>query len=172
MSGRKNKYETHIEPRFEEIKKWCKRGATDKEIIKLLGVGKTTFYEALQNYSEFADLIKSNRIDAVEELKTALYKRAIGFQYVEKKTVKQKMEFPETLKMILEDRGIDVKDLESPWLAKTETITKTALADPTSALILLKHWDKDTEWTGDPASLKIKKEELKIKQKQAENENW
>lgn len=151
--GRKNKYFTHVEPRFEEIKKWCKRGATDKEIIKLLGISKDAFYKYKNEFTEFNDLIKKNRIDVVEELKTALFKRAVGFQYVETK----------------ESVTTDEDGNES---VKREKITKTVVPDPTSALILLKHWDKDTEWTGDPASLKIKKEELKIKKKQAENEDW
>ena len=46
------------------------------------------------------------------------------------------------------------------------------LPDPASALILLKHWDKETEWTQDPATLKVKKQELELKKKRIENEVW
>jgi len=53
-----------------------------------------------------------------------------------------------------------------------QTYEKYALPDPASAMILLKHWDKDNEWCNDPASLKIKKEELKLKKKQMESEVW
>lgn len=151
--ARKNKYETNVKPRFEEIKKWCKRGATDKEIIRLLGISKTVYYEYLTKYPEFSDLIKKNRIDAVEEIKTALFKRAIGFQYTETKEIKA----------IDEDGNTSVR---------TEKVIKTVVPDPASCMILLKHWDKVNEWTNEPALLKLKKEELKLKKEQLENENW
>lgn len=153
MAGRRSKYDTHVKSRFEEIKKWCKRGATDKEIYKALGISKDAFYKYKNEYSELNDLIKKNRIDAVEEIKNALFKRATGFQYVEKE------ESNET------DEDGNVKH-------KVRKVTKTVVPDPASCLILLKHWAKDEGWTNDPAALELKKKELKLKEKQAENDNW
>lgn len=174
--GRPNKYETHVKPRFEDIVKWLKLGATEKEIAKNLGINKSTFIDYKNKYSELSDLIKENRKKPVEEIKAAMLKRALGFQYTEKKTIKQRAEFPDWVKDKLEELDINVDKLERPILIKTEETVKTALPDPTSGLILLKHWDRDEngkpKWTGDPASLDIKKEELKIKQKQAESEDW
>lgn len=151
--GRKSKYESHVKPRFKEIEKWCKRGATDKEIIKLLGISKDAFYKYKNEYPELNDLIKNNRIDAVEELKNALFKRATGFQYVEKEETKET------------DEVGNVKH-------KVRNVVKTVVPDPASALILLKHWAKDEGWTNDPAILNLKKQELEFKKKQAEKENW
>ena len=128
--GRNNKYETHVKPRFDEIKNWCKRGATDKEIIQMLGIGKSAYYNYLSKYTEFSELIKKNRINAVEEIKNALFKRAVGFQYVETK----------------ESKNTDENGIVS---VKTEKVVKTVVPDPASCMILLKHWDKENGWTNE-----------------------
>lgn len=175
--ARPNKYETHVKSRFEEIKKWLELGATEKEIAKNLGIAESTFMDYKNKFSEFSEFLKENRKKPVEEIKAAMLKRALGFQYTEKKTIKQRIDFPDDLKVLFEDNGFNILNrFERPVLIKTEETVKTALPDPTCGLILLKHWDKDkngnAKWTGDPASLEIKKEELEIKKKQAENENW
>lgn len=163
--GRPNKYETHVKPRFEDIKKWLNLGATEKEIAKNLGIADSTFMDYKNRFPEFSDFLKENRKQPVEEIKAAMLKRALGFQYTEKKTIKQKIVI----------KGDNEENIPAT-LIKTEETIKTALPDPTCGLILLKHWDKDKDgkakWTSDPASLQIKQEELEIKKQQAENDNW
>lgn len=174
--GRKSKYETDVKARFDEIKKWLETGATEKEIAKNLGIANSTFMDYKNKFPEFSDFLKDNRKHPVQEIKAAMLKRALGYQYTEKKTVKQKIDFPDELKDMLENYGIDINNIQRPILVKTEETLKTALPSETAGLILLKHWDKDkngkAKWTGDPASLEIKKEELKLKKEQAEKENW
>lgn len=170
MAGRKSKYYTHVKPRFNDIAKWCKRGATDKEIIKALGIGKSAFYEYLEKYKELSELIKTNRVNAVEEIKCALYKRAIGFKYKEKKVITQRSNYTEKQIIALEEAGIDVEKLGTPFITKIEETEKQALADPASAMILLKHWAKEEGWTNDPQSLELKKEELELKKEKQESE--
>ena len=46
------------------------------------------------------------------------------------------------------------------------------MPDVSAATILLKHWDKEQEWTQDPATLKLKKEELELKKQHAESDAW
>ena len=149
MSGRPSKYETNVKPRFNEILEWLQSGATEKEVAENLGVHKSVFCKYKNQYKELNDLCKNARKKPVQEIKAALYKRAIGFNYTETKLT---------------------EDSEGNW--KKETYTKAALPDPTAAMMLLKHWDKDEEWTSDPASLKLKKEELEVKKKQLESEEW
>lgn len=149
MAGRPNKYESDVKPRFNEIKEWLQSGATEKEVAENLGVHKSVFCKYKNKYKELNDLCKNARKKPVQEIKAALYKRAIGFNYNETKLT---------------------EDSEGNW--KKETYTKAALPDPTAAMMLLKHWDKDEEWTSDPASLKLKKEELELKKKQSESEEW
>lgn len=148
-TGRPNKYFTHVKPRFEEIKEWLKAGATDKEIAENLGVNPKVFCKYKSDFTDLNELCKNGRLKAVQEIKAALFKRATGFSYKEQKVINS------------EKNGLTV-----------ETYTKYALPDPASAMILLKHWDKDQEWTQDPALLKIKKEELKLKKEQMESGEW
>lgn len=149
MAGRPSKYESNVKPRFDEITEWLKLGATEKEIAENLGVNHKVFCRYKKQYSELNALIKKGRKQPVQAIKAALYKRAVGFSYTE---------------------GKFIEDDEGHW--KKETYTKTALPDPTAAMMLLKHWDKDEEWTSDPASLKLRKKELELKEKQVESEDW
>ena len=149
MAGRPNKYLTNVKPRFSEILEWLQIGATEKEIAENLGVNPKVFIRYKQQYSELNDLIKKGRKQPVEAIKAALFKRATGFSYTEEKYI---------------------EDSEGYW--KRETMTKTALPDPTAAMMLLKHWDKDSGWTSDPQSLELKKEELALKKKHMESEDW
>ena len=147
--GRPNKYLTNVKPRFSEITEWLQLGATEKEIAENLGVNCRVFCKYKTQYKELNELIKKGRKAPVQAIKAALYKRAIGFQFTESKLI---------------------EDSDGGW--KKETVTKAALPDPTAAMMLLKHWDKETEWTSDPASLKLRKKELELKEKQVESEDW
>lgn len=158
--GAPSKYETHVKSRFEEISEWLSLGATEKEIWNNLGIHKSTFYDYKSKYKEFSDLLKKGRKKPVEEIKAAMLKRAKGFQYEETKTVIERIEYNDG-EVIVPARKV-----------RTETTTKTALPDVAAGLVLLKHWDKESGWTTDPQSLELKKKELELKEKQAENEAW
>lgn len=151
--GRPNKYESNVKPRFAEIEEWLKAGATDKEIAKNLGVNQKVFCKYKNDYTELNELIKNGRISVVQQIKAALFKRAVGFNYTEKKIIES------------ERNG-----------KTTETYVKAALPDPASAMILLKHWDKDekgnSKWTSDPAMLELKMKELELKKDALEKGQW
>ncbi len=171
-TGRPSKYETHVKPRFAEIKEWLKAGATDKEIALNLGINAKVLCKYKNQFSDLNELFKNGRISAVQDIKAALYKRATGFHYTERKKVTERMKLPKELKDFLDGVGIETDKLENPVLVRTEETEKYALPDPTSALILLKHWDKETEWTSDPATLRLKKEELELKKKHMQLTEW
>lgn len=149
MRGRPNKYKECVKPRFNEILEWLQLGATEKEIAENLGVNNKVFCKYKKDYPELNELIKTGRKKPVQAIKAALFKRATGFQYQEVKVTE-----------------------DNEGYRKTETITKTALPDPTSAMMLLRHWDKENEWTNDPAVLELKKQELELKKKHLESEVW
>lgn len=148
-TGRPSKYESNVKPRFAEIKEWLKAGATDKEIAENLGVNPKVFCKYKNEYSDLNELCKNGRQQAVQEIKAALFKRATGFSYTEKKQI-----------------------FEGDSMVNEIVYTKAALPDPTSAMMLLRHWDKENEWTAEPALLKLKKEELELKKKHLESEDW
>lgn len=148
MAGRPNKYFTHVRPRFEEITEWLESGATEKEICDNLGINAKVFCKYKNEHKELNDLVKNARRKPVQQIKAALFKRATGFNYIESTTV-------------VSEKGTQVT-----------TYNKYLPPDPASAMILLKHWDKETEWTQDPATLKLKKEEFEFKKEHAESEVW
>lgn len=74
----KSKYETHVAPRLEEIKDWCRNGATDKEISERLGISKDSFYEYKKQFSDFSDSLKKNKEICDAEVESALHKAALG----------------------------------------------------------------------------------------------
>jgi len=158
--GAPGKYETHVKARFNEINEWLSLGATEKEIWNNLGIHKSTFYDYKSKHKEFSDLLKKGRKKPVEEIKAAMLKRAKGFQYEEKKVVVEQIEYDDG-EIIIPARKV-----------RTEITTKTALPDTAAGLVLLQHWAKDEGWSRDPQNLELKKRELELKEKQAENEAW
>lgn len=177
--GRPGDYEQKVKPRLSEIKKWSSEGATKEEIAKKLNIGKSTFMEYQKQFLELKDALKKGRAEAVDEIKAALFNRAIGFSYNETEIQTENIDLADNLKEALLDAGVKLKDIEAmekPKLIKTKVQQKKALPDTTAGLILLQHWDKDPQgnakWSRDPAGLEVKKKELKLKTKQVENNNW
>ena len=170
--GRKSKYETVIVPRLDEITEMLKLGATDKEIAETLGINKGTFSSYKKQYSEFDEFIKKGRKKPIIKIKASLFKRATGFEYVEKKVEKHFIEIPKTIKEVLTKLDYDLNAIEQPQITKVIETTKYVVPDPASCMILLKHWAKDEGWTNDPAQLDLKKKELELKQKTAEKDEW
>ncbi len=130
-----------------------RRGATDKEIIRELGINQSTFIDYKRKHPEFSQLIQCNRKNVVEGLKTTMIKLAMGFQYLEEKEIT----YP--------DGSI-----------RYEKTRKTALPNYSALELLMRHWDKDEDgsykWTNDPAALELKKAELQLKEQAAEDERW
>ena len=151
--GRKDAYETKIKPRFDEIREWLINGANNDNIIHNLGISKKTFYKYLSEKSEFLHLIKNGRITIVAELRSALIKKAKGFDYTESKIIER--EDPDT--------GEKIKTVE--------TYNKKSLPDVAALNLALKNYDPDN-WSNDPQGDKIKREELELKKQKLEKEDW
>ncbi len=159
--ARPNKYDSDVKPRFDEITEWLQIGATDREIADNLGINKATMCDYKKKYAEFNELIKNGRKKPVQAIKAALFKRATGFTYSEKKIVRKQILL----------KGEDETEIPAT-LVQVEEYEKCALPDPASAMILLKHWDKEHGWTNDPQQLELKKQELDLKKKHIESEVW
>lgn len=151
--GRKSAYETKIKPRFDEIREWLVNGASDDNIIHNLGIHKATYYRYLNEKSEFCDLIKNGRIAIVAELRSALIKKAKGFEYQESKIIER--EDPDTHEII----------------KTVETYNKKSLPDVAALNLALKNYDPQN-WSNDPQGDAIKREELELKKQKLEKEDW
>ena len=157
--GRTCLYEKRVKPRFNEITEWLEAGATEKEVYTNLRVGKDAWFKYKKEHKELRELIDNDRKTPVLEIKSALLKRALGYEYEETKVIKKQI-------------TLNDEDKTPAILVKTETTTKKVHPDVAACLILLQHWAKDEGWTRDPQSLELKKQELKLKEKKLELENW
>lgn len=81
--ARPSKYETHVAARLEEIKDWCRNGATDEEIAKRLGISYSTFKEYKKEFSVFSAALKETKEIVDAQVENALLKRALGYEYKE-----------------------------------------------------------------------------------------
>jgi len=151
--GRKDAYETKIKPRFDEIREWLINGASDDNIIHNLGIHKDTFYKYVKEKTEFSDLLKNGRIAIVAQLRSALIKKAMGFEYQESKIIEK--EDPDT--------GEKVRTVE--------TYNKKSLPDVAALNLCLKNYDA-LNWSNDPQGDAIKREELELKKQKLEKDDW
>lgn len=149
--GRKSAYDTIIKPRFDDITEWLRNGATEKQIYENLGITKETFYKFKRTKTDFADLIKNGRSTLVIQLRGALLKKALGYDYTE------------TKKYTKFEDGKPVQYVE-------ET-TKKAHPDVAALNLCLKNYDPD-DWANDPQLLKIKEKELELRREIADKDNW
>lgn len=150
-AGRKSKYDL-VKENFPQIQKWLKDGLTEAQIAKNLGIAQSSWSLYKNQYSELTELIKSSRETVVDELRGALLKRALGFEYEERKTYRK-----------VEDDG---KITEY-----TEITKKQALPDVAAINLSLKNYDKDN-WANDPQLLELRRLEFEFKKKMAEDNNW
>ena len=93
----KNKYETHVLPNLEKIKKWASEGATVKEIAEKLDVAYSTFRKYIDDgesgdkrYSALSAAFVRACAHADEEVEAALFKSATGYTAKVMKHVKVK----------------------------------------------------------------------------------
>ena len=142
--GRKSKYEEYVQPYIPKIIEWVKSGATEEEICKALGIAKSTFNDYKNKYSELSDALRAGRQNVVLDIKAALLKRALGFEYEEKKGVKKGNE-----------------------LANVEVYKRYMPPDTTAAAMLLRNYD--SEWRDkDNITTDLKQQEIELRRAMAE----
>ena len=145
--GRKNKYYTHIKPYLKDIPEMLQT-MTEEQVAKKLGVAYSSWNKYKLEFTELTEVIKKGNANLVSELKSVLKKRAKGFQYEERKIIKE--------------HGKTVRE---------EIYIKSALPDVASINLLLKNYDKEN-WANDPQVIELRKKELELKEKQVEANLW
>lgn len=151
-AGRKGKYETHIKPFFDKIDKMLNDGASEKQCAEALGVSYPAWNKYKQEYTELRELCSKPRTKLVEDLRSALIKKALGMK-VEKKKIYSK------------------KDEDGKEVKYTEITIDELPPDVAAINLALKNYDRDN-WANDPQSLAIKREELALKKELAEFKEW
>lgn len=150
-TGRKPKYETHIKPNFDKIDKMLNDGATEKQCAEAFGISYASWNNYKAQNKEFGELCSKPRIKLIEDLRSALVKRALGFTYEEKKQY--------------------IKEDDDGCKAKyTEIITKQALPDTTAIFGALNIYDP--EYVKDKKNYDLKKQELELRKEMEKNKDW
>lgn len=152
MAGRPNKYETHVEPYLDKISEMALT-MTEEQIAKVLGISWTTFKKYKKQYVALNDCLKKGHKLLVEDLKSALIQKAKGFEYKEKKIIKERN---------LAGELVTIRE---------EIYVKAALPDVAALNLLLKNYDADN-WANDPQALALRKEEIEIQKKKLEDSSW
>lgn len=149
--GRTGRYESEVKPHINEIKDAVAAGATDKEIADAFGIAVSTIYEYKKKYKEFSDAFSRARARVVFEIKGALLKKALGFEYKEEKAVAR-------------------KDKDGENIILVEKYKRYCVPSETAAAMLLRNYDEN--WRdSDKPSADLRKQESELKRAIAEATN-
>lgn len=150
--ARPSKYETDVKPYLEEIRKAVEAGATVEEIAKAFGISQSTIYKYKSTIKEFSDAFARGREKVVIDIKAALLKKALGFEFQETKTVGR-------------------KDKEGENIVLVEKYKRYSPPSETAAAMLLRNYDP--EWLDrDNVSTRLKQQEMDLRKAIAESNNF
>lgn len=136
-----------VEDKLLLIEKWARDGLTELQIANNLGISKTTMEEYKKKYPNLKAALKKGKKIIIAELENALIKKALGYDYEEKK--------------------VYTKTEDGVTTTYTE-ITKKHQPPDTGALFgLLKNKDPEN-YADNPQLLEIKRQELELRKKMAE----
>jgi len=77
-AGRSSKYETHVKPKLDRIKKMRQSGYREEDIYKYCGVSHEAFARYKRNYVELVEALKIGTDDLILDLEDTLFKKALG----------------------------------------------------------------------------------------------
>lgn len=151
-TGRKSVYETKIKPHLKTIKAASQNGATVAEIAAALGVAESTLYKYKAEKAELSEAFACGRAEIIVQIKGALLKKALGYEYEEKK------------------RYIK-KDEDGESVTYTEITTKHQPPSETAGAMLLRNYD-ETWLDKDSATTRLKQQEFELRKTMAENNDF
>lgn len=147
--GRKNKYETHVQPHLADIREWYGT-LTEGQIASRLGVSRASFETYKAKYPELLDCLRAGKEALIEDLKSSLKQKAKGFYYTE------------TKKTTTRYNGTKSE--------KIEEYNRYSPPDTGAIHLLLKNLDP--EWRNDDKqTMDLKRERLELDKQKAED-NW
>lgn len=147
--GRKNAYDTHIAPNLDKIREAVKGGATVEEIAKALNIAESTLYKYKDEKTELSEAFACGRANIVIQIRGALLKKALGYEYQEKKQYIK-------------------KDEDGEQVTYTEITTKHQPPSETAGAMLLRNYD-DNWRDKDSITTQFKQQELDLKKAIAED---
>lgn len=150
--GRPELYTVKVLPRMEEIKEWARAGATYSEMAAALGIAASTFSKYVDSQIELKRVVSDGQMSGVPAVKMALYKRAIGYEYEEKKVSVRR-----------DDDGVERR--------YTEITTKHVAPDVSAIGMYLRNCGEN--WMDrDKFTVEMKEEELKLRRMLVEAQSF
>lgn len=150
--GRRSKYDDEIKPHLEDIRKAVAAGATVEEIAKAYGVAVSTMHRYRAEKKELQDAFARGREIVIIDIKAALLKKALGFNYEEKK--QYITEAPDGSKK-----------------KHTEITTRYCPPSETAAAMLLRNYSDEWRDT-DSNSSAMRRQEYELRKAIAESNNF
>jgi hypothetical protein len=150
--GRPSRYQSEVEPHLDEIRKAVESGATDQEVATAFNMSLSTIYEYKRKYPKFKQAFTRGRARVVFDIKAALLKKALGFEYEEEKRVGR-------------------KDKDGENIILVEKYKRYSVPSETAAAMLLRNYDEN--WRdNDKASAELRKQEAGLRKAIAEANNF
>lgn len=151
-TGRKSKYDTHIKPHLATIKEAVENGATIKEIAEALGVAESTLNKYKAEKKELSDAFTCGRAKIIIDIRAALLKKALGFEYTEEKKVGR-------------------RDASGENIVVVERYKRYQPPSETAAAMLLRNYDEN--WLDkDSATTQLKQQEFELRKAMADSNNF
>lgn len=151
-TGRKSIYESTIAPHLDEIKKAVANGATVKEVATALGIAESTLNKYKAEKTELMAAFARGRASIVIEIRGALLKKALGYDYEEEKRVGR-------------------KDGKGENIVLVEKYKKHQPPSETAAAMLLRNYD-ETWLDKDSATTQLKQQEFELRKAIADSDNF
>ena len=140
-----------VKEKLHLVEKWARDGLREDQIAKNLGISVATLERYKKEHSEIVKSLKKGKETLVTELENALIKKALGYDYEEKK--------------------VYTKTEDGVTTTYTE-ITKKHQPPDTGALFgLLKNKAPD-QYADNPQMLELKRQELELRKELAKREDW
>ena len=150
--ARPSKYDLQVKPHIDDIRKAVEAGATIEEVAKSLNIAVSTLHKYKAEKKELSDAFARGREKVVIEIKAALLKKALGFEYEEEKRVGR-------------------KDKNGENIVTVEKYKRYCVPSETAAAMLLRNYDEN--WRdNDKASAEIKKQETELRKAIAAANNF
>lgn len=112
--GKESKYiKANIAERLESIRGWAQHGVTKEGIAKQLGISRSTLSVWEKTYPEFAEALKTGKLQADGEILNAAFKQAIGYKTKVREPVKVKKQVYEpNTKRIITSEEVEIVEYE------------------------------------------------------------
>ena len=155
----KSKYESHVAPRFADVRQWRRDGLSEKQVAHNLGVSKTSLEVYKREHPDFLALLKDSRKPIVAESFNNLVKRMRGYDYDEIKTY------------IREELGEPAEGKETV-LRRTRYTERAKKHIPPHVGACMCILNNEGGWSDNPAMMTLRRELLEFEKQKLAEMQW